>query len=136
MESQQANPESKLSFRTRLWEAWRRNQILVLQLPLMFGFLIGSYVVLKSLDSRIGVEGFGDVFGYALNGVRGLLIIFTAWWIKKWCWFDLHDQTELDLFKEMRGANWENAWMAYWIVVRDRIEWALALAFATYWFTR
>jgi hypothetical protein len=127
-----ANPESEMSFRRRAWEFWRRNQILLLQLPLMLVFLIGSYVVLKSVDSRIGVEGFGDVFGYALNGVRVTLIIFTAWWIKKWPWFDLHDKTELELFQAMRGGDW----IAFWIVVRDRAEWVVALAFATYWYTR
>src|SRR3546814_8421166 len=48
--------------------------ILLLQLPVMLLFLVTSYVVLKSVDSRIGVEGFGDLFGYALNGVRITLI--------------------------------------------------------------
>ena len=127
-----ADPQSDLPFRARLWEFWRRNQILLLHLPLMLAFLVGSYVVLKSVDSRIGVEGFGDVFGYALNGVRVTLTIFTAWWIKKWCWFDLHDKTELALFEAMKAGDW----MAFWIVVRDRVEWLFALAFATYWYTR
>lgn len=116
----------------RAWEFWRRNNILLFQLPLMLVFLVGSYIVLKSLDSRIGVEGFGDIFGYALNGVRVTLIIFTAWWMKKWCWFDLHDRTELSLFESMKTGDW----MAFWIVVRDRVEWIAALAFATYWYTR
>lgn len=127
-----ANPQSEVPTRRRVWEFWRRNQILLLQLPLMLLFLFGSYVILKSIDSRIGVEGFGDVFGYALNGVRVTLIIFTAWWIKKWCWFDLHDKTELSLFETMQKGDW----MAFWIVVRDRVEWIAALAFATYWYTR
>ena len=127
-----ANPEANIPFRRRAWEFWRRNQILLLQLPIMVAFLFGSYIALKSLDSRIGVEGFGDLFGYALNGVRITLIIFTAFWMKKWLWFDLHDKTELDLFNNMR----EGDWMAFWIVVRDRAEWLAALAFATYWYTR
>lgn len=116
----------------RAWEFWRRNNILFLHLPLMLAFLLGSYVVLKSIDSRIGVEGFGDLFGYALNGVRVCFIIFTSFWMKKWLWFDLHDETELTLFETMRDGNW----MAFWIVVRDRAEWLAALAFATYWYTR
>ncbi len=132
MEKTPANPQSEVPTRRRVWEFWRRNQILLLQLPLMLLFLFGSYVILKSIDSRIGVEGFGDVFGYALNGVRVTLIIFTAWWIKKWCWFDLHDKTELSLFETMQKGDW----MAFWIVVRDRVEWVAALAFATYWYTR
>lgn len=125
-------PASKVSFRTRAWEFWRRNQILLLQLPIMVAFLFGSYILLKSIDSRIGVEGFGDLFGYALNGVRITLIIFTAWWVKKWCWFDLHDNTELAMFEAMRAGDW----LAFWIVVRDRLEWLAAFAFATYWYTR
>ena len=127
-----ANPEATMSFRRRAWEFWRRNQIILLQLPIMVAFLFGSYIVLKSLDSRIGVEGFGDLFGYALNGVRVTLIIFTAFWMKKWLWFDLHDKTELELFTAIRGGDW----IAFWIVARDRLEWLAALAFATYWYTR
>lgn len=121
-----------IPFAQRAWEFWRRNQIIFVHLPLMLAFLIGSYIVLKSIDSRIGVEGFGDLFGYALNGVRVTLIIFTAWWMKNNCWFDLHDKTELDLFDAMRTGDW----MAFWIVTRDRVEWAIALSFATFWYTR
>lgn len=131
-EQQSTNPQSDVPFRNRLWEFWRRNQIILFQLPVMLVFLIGSYIVLKSVDSRIGVEGFGDIFGYALNAVRITLIIFTAWWMKKWCWFDLHDRTELDLFDLRKAGNRD----AHWIVWTDRIEWMLALAFATYWYTR
>ena len=118
--------------KTKLAEFWRRNQTLLLILPLTMVFLQLAWMVLQALDPRIGVEGFGDLFGYALNGVRITLIIFTAWWIKKWCWFDLHDKTELAMFEAMKAGDW----MAFWIVVRDRVEWLFALAFATYWYTR
>ena len=129
-------PASKVSFRTRAWEFWRRNQILLLQLPIMVAFLFGSYILLKSIDSRIGVEGFGDLFGYALNGVRVTLIIFTAFWMKKWLWFDLHAKTELRLFEAMEGRSDGDPLLAHWIVIRDRVEWIAALAFATWWYTR
>lgn len=124
------NPQTP--FGQRAWEFWRRNQIILLHLPVMVAFLFGTYIVLKSIDSRIGVEGFGDIFGYALNGVRIALIIFTAWWIKKWCWFDLHDKTEYALYERMRDGDW----ITFWIIVRDRCEWVVAFAFATYWYTR
>ena len=127
-----SNPQTELPFRQRAWEFWRRNNIILLQFPLLLVFLFVSYIVLKSVDSRIGVEGFGDLFGYALNGVRASLIIFTAFWIKKWLWFDLHSQTELSMFEAMKDGNW----VAFWIVVRDRAEWVIALAFATFWYTR
>ena len=127
-----SNPQTELPFRQRAWEFWRRNNIILLQFPLLLAFLFVSYIVLKSVDSRIGVEGFGDLFGYALNGVRASLIIFTAFWIKKWLWFDLHSQTELSMFEAMKDGNW----VAFWIVVRDRVEWIIALAFATFWYTR
>lgn len=111
---------------------WRRNQIIFLHLPIMLGFMIGSYIVLNAWDSRIGVEGFGDVFGYALNGLRAVLILFTAWWMKKWCWFDLYSATEQTLFdKALDGDR-----SAFWLRVVDRVEWALALGLATYWYTR
>ena len=127
-----SNPQTELPFRQRAWEFWRRNNIILLQFPLLLAFLFVSYIVLKSVDSRIGVEGFGDLFGYALNGVRASLIIFTAFWIKKWLWFDLHSQTELSMFEAMKDGNW----VAFWLVVRDRVEWIIALAFATFWYTR
>lgn len=119
-------------FRTQAWEFWRRNQILLLQLPLFVVFLFATYVGLKSIDPRIGVEGFGDLFGYLINGVRACLIIFTAFWMKKWLWFDLHDRTELALFEAAKAGDW----VAFWLVVRDRAEWLVALGFATYWYTR
>lgn len=116
----------------KIKEFWRRNQIVLLHLPVLIFFLFASYIVLRSLDPRIGVEGFGDLFGYALNGVRITVIIFTAWWIKKWCWFDLHGKTELALFEAMRTGDK----IAFWLVVKDRVEWAVVLAFTTYWYTR
>lgn len=116
----------------RKWEFWRRNQIILLHLPAILAFLFGSYIALKSIDSRIGVEGFGDIFGYAINAVRIALIIFTTWWAKKWLWFDLHSRTELELF-ELRRAGDRNAHVIVWT---DRFEWIVLLAFATYWFTR
>lgn len=120
------------SFRLRAREFWRRNQIILLQFPILLGFLVSSYVILKSVDSRIGVEGFGDLFGYALNGVRITLIIFTAWWMKKWCWFDLHGKTELELFTLRKQGNRD----AHILILTDRIEWVILLAFATFWYTR
>lgn len=132
METNKANPQTDEPFRRRAWEFWRRNQTLLLHLPALLVALFGTYIVLKGLDPRIGVEGFGDLFGYLLNSVRITLIIFTAWWIKKWCWFDLHDKTELTMFESMKEGNW----MAFWIVARDRVEWVVALGFATYWYTR
>ena len=127
-----ANPQSELPLRRRAWEFWRRNQVLLLHLPAALVFMFASYIVLKSIDARIGVEGFGDIFGYTVNGVRVTFILFTAWWIKKWCWFDLHDATEHALFEAMKTGDRT----AFWIVVRDRAEWIAALAFATFWFTR
>lgn len=119
--------------KTKLAEFWRRNQTLLLILPLTMVFLQLAWMVLQALDPRIGVEGFGDLFGYLLNGVRAVLIVFAAWWIKRHCWFDLHQATELDLFERVRGTN-DAA--ARWLIAKDRIEWAVALAFATWWFTR
>ena len=119
--------------KTKLAEFWRRNQTLLLILPLTMVFLQLAWMVLQALDPCIGVEGFGDLFGYLLNGVRAVLIVFTAWWIKRHCWFDLHQTTELDLFERVRD---KNDAAARWLIAKDRIEWAVALAFATWWFTR
>ena len=41
--------------------------------------------------------------------------------------------TELDLFERVRD---KNDAAARWLIAKDRIEWAVALAFATWWFTR
>jgi hypothetical protein len=120
------------SIKTRAKEFWKRNQIIIIHMPITLAALFGCYVVLKSLDPRIGVEGFGDVFGYLLNAVRATLIIYTAWWMKKWLFFDLHDQTEIDLYAKVL-ANEAGAFKAKLI---DRGEWIVALSFATYWLTR
>jgi hypothetical protein len=116
----------------KIAQFWRRNQIIIVHFPLMVAFLIGSYIVLNAWDSRIGVEGFGDVFGYALNGLRAVFILFTAWWMKKNMMFDLYAGTELELFNLAKDGN-RNAHIIRFL---DRLEWALALAFATYWYTR
>ncbi len=132
MTEQKANGTPKIPRAQVVSEFWRRNQIILFHLPVMLAFLVGSYVVLKSVDSRIGVEGFGDLFGYALNGVRIALIIFTAWWMKKNLFFDLHDKTEWELFLARKAGDWQ----AHAIVWTDRLEWFVVLAFATYWYTR
>lgn len=127
---------------TKAREFWRRNQTVLLVLPLVLFLMQLAYVVLTALDSRIGIEGFGDLFGYLLNAVRAVLIVWSAWWIKRHCWFDLHQNTELDLFERARDHSGFNSNMlsvpnwAFWLVVKDRAEWVAALAFATWWFTR
>jgi hypothetical protein len=120
------------SIKTRAKEFWKRNQIIFIHFPIMMAGLFGCYIALKALDPRIGVEGFGDLFGYLLNGVRATFIIFTAWWMKKWMFFDLHDDTELELWKKTFEGS-PGALAARW---QDRFEWVVCLAFATYWFTR
>lgn len=123
----------KVPIKTQIREFWRRNQTVLLLLPVVVALLHLSYVLLTALDSRIGVEGFGDLFGYLLNGVRAVLIVFAAWWIKRHCWFDLHSGTELDLFERVRDKADE---AAFWLIVKDRVEWIAALLLATWWFTR
>lgn len=116
----------------RLAEFWRRNQALLLHTPVLLLLLTGCYLGLKALDPRIGVEGFGDLFGYLLNGVRVTMIVFTAWWLKRNLFFDLHQSTELSLHERAR----EGDWAVQLLILRDRAEWAALLALATYWFTR
>lgn len=123
--------ENKMSFRTRAWEFWRRNNVIFVQLPLMLAWLFGSYIVLKSIDPRIGVTGFGDIFSYALLSIKVCFIIFTVFYAQKWLFFDIHDKTEFDLFKEMRAGSRD----AHLIVWRDRLEKFGLLAFATWWYT-
>lgn len=117
---------------SRLAEFWRRNQALLLHTPVLLLLLAGCYLGLKALDPRIGVEGFGDLFGYLLNGVRVTMIVFAAWWLKRNLFFDLHQSTELELHQRARDGDPG----VQWLLVRDRIEWVALLALATYWFTR
>jgi uncharacterized membrane protein len=132
MTTEKANPQTDLPVRVRAWEFWRSNQVWLLQLPLIVLAMFAVYVVLKSLDSRIGIEGFGDLFGYMLNLVRAFLIVAFAWWFKKRALFDIHSRTELDLFLAAKAGDRH----AYWLRVFDRIEWAVILLFVTYWLTR
>lgn len=132
MSSQPANPETEIPTRVRVWEFWKRNQILV-HMALQVAFLFSVYVLLKSIDPRIGVEGFGDLFGYLLNSVRATMIIFTAIWMKKWLFFSLHDRTELELFRDIVVKGDAAVERYLW---RDRAEWFGLFALSTYWFTR
>ena len=109
-------------------EFWRRNQILFLHFPLLLLALYGSYIFIKANDPRIGVEGFGDLFGYALNAVGLSIAIFTSWWFKNNAWHDLSAHTEEELFAEARkGDRW-----SFWLRVQDRIEWAFLVVFFCY----
>lgn len=111
---------------------WRKYSLILLHVP---AWLLGAtlvYLFLVSQDKNIGLEGFGDVFGYFLNGVRAALIVFTAWWMKRAWFFDINREAELRL----RGRELDGDRMARWAIVRDRIEWVVLLCLTTYWFTR
>lgn len=122
--------------KNELKEAWRRLKPTLLWTPIALAVVIGGYIVLRALDPRIGLEGFGDLFGYALNAVRGVAIVGLAWLTKRNLFFDLHDKTELNLFEAMRSLSKDKAWMDFWIVVRDRAEWFFLLCFFAWVMTR
>lgn len=71
--------------KTKVKEFFRRNQTILFLLPATIVLMQLAWIMLNALDPRIGVEGFGDLFGYLLNGARAVLIVFSAWWIKRWC---------------------------------------------------
>lgn len=120
------------SIKHRALQFWKRNQIIIVHFPITMLALFGCNILLRALDPRIGVEGFGDLFGYLLNAVRATIIIYTAWWMKKWLFFDLTDDDELDLYRRARSGE-RDAHILRWT---DRGEWALCLALATFWLTR
>jgi hypothetical protein len=125
-------PVPKPSKHERTMEFWRRNQIILIHFPLLVAASFGIYVLLKGLDPRIGLEGFGDIFGYILNAIRAALIIFNAWWFKRWAWSDIRRRVEHDLFEAARLGDVN----AKWLLVKDRIEWVAVLCLFTYLFTR
>ena len=110
--------------RARLYEFWRRNQLVILHAPVL---AVGAFVVyslLRGVDPYLGIEGFGDLMGYALAAVRAALIVYSAWWVKRWALFDLHASTELELFK-MASSGHRGSER---VLIRDRLEWAFLLA--------
>lgn len=125
-------PVLKPSKFERTMEFWRRNQIVLIHMPVILAATFGLYIFLKGFDSRIGIEGFGDLFGYALNAVRATLIISTSWWFKRWAWNDLRRRVEEDLFNQMRAGDH----FAYVVLIKDRVEWVFCLCLFTYLFTR
>jgi hypothetical protein len=118
--------------KNELKELWRRLKPTLLWLPVLIAMVVGSYIVLRALDPRIGLEGFGDLFGYALNGVRAVAVVALAWITKRSIFFDLHDRTELTLFEKSRDGGVE----VEWILWRDRIEWFFLLALFSWLLTR
>lgn len=118
--------------KTRIAEFWRRNQALLVHLPVLLLLTLGAYIVLRALDPRIGLEGFGDVFGYFVNAVRAVFVVGLAWLTKRNIWFDLHKATELDLFEKARDGH-PNAER---LVRRDRVEWVFLLCFYAWLLTR
>jgi hypothetical protein len=106
-------------------EFWRRNQIILFHFPLLLLALYAGYIVLKASDPRIGVEGFGDLFGYALNAVGLSIVIFTCWWFKNNAWHDLPVRSEESLVNKILAGHWP----AFWLRVLDRVEWAFLLVF-------
>jgi hypothetical protein len=110
-------------------EFWRRNSIAILHTPVLVVMLVCAYIVLKAIDPRIGVEGFGDLFGYLKNSVGLAVVIFTSWWFKNNAWHDVTKASEEDLFHEVR----QNVPGAFKAKVLDRLEWAFLLCFNSYW---
>lgn len=113
-------------------EFWRRNHVALLYLPLLVAVCVVTYSTIREIEPRIGLEGFGDLFGYVLNGVRVAMIIFCAFWFKHWALFDLHKPTELELFEASR----DGSYAAEKILWRDRLEWAFLLVFFGWAFTQ
>jgi hypothetical protein len=96
---------------------------------LTLALLYVGYLILHAFDPRIGVEGFGDLFGYGMNIAGLTLAIYTSWWFKNHTWRDLHKDEEEDLFKRVNAGDKTAMRMLIW----DRIEWVLLMAFFTYW---
>ena len=118
--------------KNRIAEFWRRNAIAVAHFPIIVAATLGAYILLRALDPRIGLEGFGDVFGFFVNAVRAIMVVALSWLTKRNAWFDLHRTTELDLFERAR----EGDRVAEAIVRRDRLEWAFLLCFFAWLLTR
>jgi hypothetical protein len=114
-----------MRIKTGIKDFWRRNSIAIVHMPFLLVLLFASYVVLRALDPRIGLEGFGDLFGYLLNSVRAAIIIFTAWWFKNNAWHDINAKAEDELFHLVRQGD-PGAFKAK---VLDRVEWAFLLVF-------
>lgn len=110
-------------------EFWRRNSIAIVHTPALVVLLICAYITLKALDPRIGVEGFGDLFGYLVNSVGLAVVIFTSWWFKNNAWHDITEKSEEDLFHEVRQGNRG----ALHAKIIDRLEWAFLLIFNAWW---
>lgn len=103
----------------------RRYQILA-HLVFLTAVMFGAYIFLRALDPRIGVEGFGDLFGFLRNAVGLAVVIFTCRWFKNNVWHDLSKKAEEDLQYALLFDNKPGAWKAK---LFDRLEWAFLLIF-------
>jgi hypothetical protein len=119
------------TLKNKIYEFYRRNHVLGIHAPMILIGMFVSYLFLSWLDPRIGVEGFGDIFGYGLLALRASIIIFTTFFFKRWAFFDIYRTTELELFEASRRGDY----FAERILTRDRLEWVALLCVFSYLFT-
>lgn len=105
--------ETKPSWFAKFLHNW---QELIVWKPILIGVLIGMWFGIPQLDSRSGIDGFGDLFHLALRAVFISALFFAVWLVKR------------TYFRELPSDEEETLWLRIQIdrpvlaLILDRLE--------------
>lgn len=109
-----------LRLRATLWQ-W---QYVLAWIPLSLFLAWLAYRAIPYIDPRAGIDGFGTLFNFAVNGFQLIMTIFLVWLFKRTYWFDIPHREETRLYEELTK---QYSTQTYLLLVRDRIEWIVLL---------
>lgn len=109
-------------------QIWQWQEVLI-WIPTAFFAAWFAYRAIPYLDPRAGIDGFGILFNFLVNGLQLVMTFFLVWMFKRTYWYDIPAHEELRLYESLaNNYTPEN----HLIIIRDRLEW-LALLFLFSW---
>lgn len=106
--------------RFRAW-LWRWQEV-VLWLPVSAAAVVVSYHLIPYVDPNSGLDGFGDIFNFLVQGLKVVMLLFVCWMFKRTYWYDIPRREEKRLYKEAAEGKHN-----HWLMIRDRLEWAVLI---------
>lgn len=111
--------------RLKRWlDTW---QEAVIWLPVALLITCVAYYLIPYIDPKAGIDGFGGLFNFLMQVVKGIGIFFLAWLTKRTYLACLDCEEEDQLAKDLKVGEDSIWWRAYLRLALDRLEWALAV---------